>query len=125
MLFSKRLLSRSKGSQWTRPKYRITKKGITTTIIKEASSTYVVHLVKILQLVGNENTGGGSQEAGDAVVEELATHVGVHGRQRIVQEEDVGAAIYCTCKVNTCPLTYYGKRTGFHRLCQADKNTTQ
>lgn len=55
--------------------------------------------------MGDEDAGSGAEEAGNAVVEELSTHVRVHGRQRVVQQEDVSAAIHGARQVYARSLT--------------------
>lgn len=50
----------------------------------------VVSSLEVVQLMCDQHTRGVPQVAVDALVEELAAHVRVHGRERVVQQVDIG-----------------------------------
>lgn len=50
----------------------------------------VVGGLEVVQLMRDEHARGVAQVAADALVEQLAAHVGVHRGQRVIQQVHVG-----------------------------------
>ena len=59
---------------------------------------------KRVQLVRDQDPGRALQQAADAAVQQVAPHVRVHRRQRVVQQHHVGARVAGARKRDPLPL---------------------
>ena len=57
-----------------------------------------------VQLMCDQNPGGACQQAANAAIQQVPSHVRVHRRQRVVQQHDVGASIARASQRHALPL---------------------
>lgn len=69
--------------------------------------TYMIYVSQELQLMRDEQSRGPAEVAEHARVEQVAGHVRVHRRQRVVQQVHVRATIHRPRQWYSRSLTYY------------------